>query len=754
MKTNRKTIIVLSAFIITFLALQKISLGQETILVAYDYIDSNGVLRGEVNEVEIVSSIGILSLNEWNIQTIMDNGPTERRIDLVFLGDGYREQDLDNYIYQINSIVGGFFDELPFDEYQSYFNVHRIDVITNDVNPGVDNDPDYGGCGIDRDTILEMYFECEENMPTRKLEKNRYIVIDEAEQAPDDDYLFAVANSSTHGGSGELFYNSKISCLSGGHSSRVQTALHEFGHTFGHLEDEYNEFNYNYTGSDPENANLSIYEEEDMLSEEKKWYQWLSEENVGTFLGGGRYYSTGIYRPTVRSLMKALSDPIPHFDQVNVEQFVINIYKHDEIGPIEDATPPGTYRFDSIFFVEPMQPATHNLDIQWYLDDEPIEGATGVILNASSLGLTGGKHELKVKVVDNTELVRDEDARAEFMTEERVWTLGIDGWWKLDESSGTTAYDSAGENNGTLTNMNPPTDWVSGKINGALKFDGDDDYVSLNPISVLTGKNISISLWIKASSINPEYNERYIFSQGYDVGYNIKQTYGVYESGDYISFYSNSTWPNIESDDLIIGNKWYHIAATCSDIENSYDDIMILYLNGKETKRYTGSFSGGSYGDSYIGGCYPYDDYSFDGLIDDVRVYGWTLSPDEIWNVMTEDMKGFRLKDSDGSCMALISNKGDIFLKDKLTQQVQTISEDSQKKEFLVREGQNIVAKIDCSTGDMQIKGSVHENQGTISQPSGNNFIVRNAIGDIVAYISSTGELYLQGIVYSTGSES
>lgn len=64
MKTNRKTIIVLSAFIITFLALQKISLGQETILVAYDYIDSNGVLRGEVNEVEIVSSIGILSLNE------------------------------------------------------------------------------------------------------------------------------------------------------------------------------------------------------------------------------------------------------------------------------------------------------------------------------------------------------------------------------------------------------------------------------------------------------------------------------------------------------------------------------------------------------------------------------------------------------------------------------------------------------------------------------------------------------------------
>ena len=49
-------------------------------------------------------------------------------------------------------------------------------------------------------------------------------------------------------------------------------------------------------------------------------------------------------------------------------------------------------------------------------------------------------------------------------------TVGLDlvGHWKLDEDSGTTASDtSINGNEGTLTNMDPATDWVPGKIEGA-----------------------------------------------------------------------------------------------------------------------------------------------------------------------------------------------------------------------------------------------------------------------------------------------
>jgi hypothetical protein len=51
-------------------------------------------------------------------------------------------------------------------------------------------------------------------------------------------------------------------------------------------------------------------------------------------------------------------------------------------------------------------------------------------------------------------------------------------YWKFDEGAEATAYDSSGNNNnGTLINMDPFTDWVDGKIGKALQFDGADDYV-------------------------------------------------------------------------------------------------------------------------------------------------------------------------------------------------------------------------------------------------------------------------------------
>ena len=59
------------------------------------------------------------------------------------------------------------------------------------------------------------------------------------------------------------------------------------------------------------------------------------------------------------------------------------------------------------------------------------------------------------------------------------------GSWHLNEGSGaTTAADTSGNgNNGTLTNMDPATDWVNGKFGKALDFDGSDDYVDATKIS-------------------------------------------------------------------------------------------------------------------------------------------------------------------------------------------------------------------------------------------------------------------------------
>lgn len=80
-------------------------------------------------------------------------------------------------------------------------------------------------------------------------------------------------------------------------------------------------------------------------------------------------------------------------------------------------------------------------------------------------------------------------------------------WLPMQEGAGGTAYDISGrQNHGTLTNMDPSTDWVVGERGGrALDFDGSNDYVALGTPSVLTdtfsNSNLfSICGWFKTTA--------------------------------------------------------------------------------------------------------------------------------------------------------------------------------------------------------------------------------------------------------------
>ena len=66
-------------------------------------------------------------------------------------------------------------------------------------------------------------------------------------------------------------------------------------------------------------------------------------------------------------------------------------------------------------------------------------------------------------------------------------------WWLFNEGAGQTVRDIVGGNDGTLTNMDPASDWVG----GALDFDGSNDIIvpSSNFVDV-PGNNFSFSVWI------------------------------------------------------------------------------------------------------------------------------------------------------------------------------------------------------------------------------------------------------------------
>jgi len=74
-------------------------------------------------------------------------------------------------------------------------------------------------------------------------------------------------------------------------------------------------------------------------------------------------------------------------------------------------------------------------------------------------------------------------------------------YWRLDESSGTTASDSSGlGNTGTLNNG---PQWTIGKVNNGLYFDGFDDYVSVSKSSSLDiARDITIAAWVKPFNVN------------------------------------------------------------------------------------------------------------------------------------------------------------------------------------------------------------------------------------------------------------
>src|ERR1700674_395322 len=64
-------------------------------------------------------------------ETIINNGNSQNRVDLAILGDGYTAAELQKYKNDVQTFVQGFFAQDPFHEYQNYFNVHRIDVTSN-----------------------------------------------------------------------------------------------------------------------------------------------------------------------------------------------------------------------------------------------------------------------------------------------------------------------------------------------------------------------------------------------------------------------------------------------------------------------------------------------------------------------------------------------------------------------------------------------------------------------------------------------
>ncbi len=189
---------------------------------------------------------------------------------------------------------------------------------------------------------------------------------------------------------------------------------------------------------------------------------------------------------------------------------------------------------------------------------------------------------------------------------------GLVGYWKFDEESGTTATDFSGYNNtGTLVNSPIWNNSLNCKIGGCLSFNGMNQRINLG--SVETGNLVTVSAWIKtlATGLVPVFSNRGV---GLYFGVNTNKFF-IYDN-------SATPSPSMLSNISVNDNNWHNVVWVSDGVTSS------MYVDGVLDKTQSQARSSDT-GTAYIGYDATNNQY-FPGNIDDVRIYNRALSASEV----------------------------------------------------------------------------------------------------------------------------
>ncbi|MHC4733618.1 MAG: LamG domain-containing protein [Planctomycetota bacterium] len=201
------------------------------------------------------------------------------------------------------------------------------------------------------------------------------------------------------------------------------------------------------------------------------------------------------------------------------------------------------------------------------------------------------------------------------------------GWWKFDEGEGSIAYDSAGTNDGTIHGAT----WTTGQINGALSFDGSNDYVSIahNPELNITG-DITIAAWVffRKGGSYQAFVTKCVGTGRQNTPFDFRVADRAVPHLRFVRADASGHERVSSSTELSLG-EWRHVLVR---VENKVPDF---YVDGV----ITGKFNDVIFTRTPTGNTKPVligrrdDGLYFDGLIDDARIYDRALSEEEIWEV-------------------------------------------------------------------------------------------------------------------------
>ncbi|MFA5251376.1 MAG: LamG-like jellyroll fold domain-containing protein [Phycisphaerae bacterium] len=215
------------------------------------------------------------------------------------------------------------------------------------------------------------------------------------------------------------------------------------------------------------------------------------------------------------------------------------------------------------------------------------------------------------------------------------------GWWMFDEGSGSTAYDSADNNPGTITGAS----WSNGPVRGmCLSFDGSSDYVMVGDKSNLEQQEFTLSFWARLN--NPSGSLQGGIAKGWIFGSAYEFSYKIDFHEDYVCpAITNTSNAAFVMTSPIGDNGWHMWSMTVGG------GTFTLYRDGvfASSTGYTGTIDYTKSHNNFVIGARDSGSYAFNGKIDDVRFYDRTLSEEEIEQI-------FQYVEP---CIALNPNPGD-----------------------------------------------------------------------------------------------
>ncbi|MBI3868715.1 MAG: hypothetical protein HY299_09310 [Verrucomicrobia bacterium] len=309
------------------------------------------------------------------MSVILSNGPTASRINVALLAEGYRDVESAKFYADARTVVTSLLAAEPLRSYARFYNAFAIFVASEESGSSHTNPPiarrTYFNSTFDSYGIQRLLTLPPNNLNSRYADGQGKAIDLLKQWLPDYDLAVVVVNDPTYGGSGGPILVVSTHSLSG------QIAVHEQGHTFAALGDEYADPFPGYP--DIEEPNTTRETQRDRI----KWRTWIDPATplptptnntlyaraVGLF-EGAHYHSVGWFRPRLDCRMRSLGSP---FCQVCAE--AIDLSLHRALGTMDSSTPATNLPVvvsifgSGEFVLSPVLPAGAGASVSWSLDD-------------------------------------------------------------------------------------------------------------------------------------------------------------------------------------------------------------------------------------------------------------------------------------------------------------------------------------------------------------------------------------------------